>query len=121
MQAPTPGPAETQAIPLTAIQPALDAPTIAIATEATRAADSYRQLALAAKYATLSLVGLAVALWLSWQLALLTVIGWGFVALGLSRFNVNIDEDGEIFVDLSRLNLGPDYDPDDVPLLPPQS
>lgn len=40
---------------------------------------------------------------------------------GLNRFDVNVDDEGEIFVDLSRLNLGPEYDPDDVPLLPPQS
>jgi len=33
--APVPGPAETQAIPLTAVQPAMEAPTIAVATEAT--------------------------------------------------------------------------------------
>ncbi len=39
---------------------------------------------------------------------------------GLDRFDVDVKDDGEIFVDLSRLNLGPDYDPDDVPLLPPQ-
>ena len=33
--APVPGPAETQAIPLTAVQTAMEAPTIAVATEAT--------------------------------------------------------------------------------------
>jgi len=55
-----------------------------IATEASRAATAYHQLALAAKYTTLSLVGLAVAVWLSWQLALLTMAGWTVIGIGLN-------------------------------------
>ena len=40
---------------------------------------------------------------------------------GLDRFEVEVTEEGAIFVDLSRLNPGPEYNPDDVPLVPPQS
>lgn len=57
--------------------------TNAVATEATRAANAYRQLALAAKFVALSSVGLVVALWLSWQLALVTLVGWGLIGLAL--------------------------------------
>lgn len=55
-----------------------------IATEASRAASAYHQLALAAKFTTLSLVALAVAVWLSWQLALLTMAGWAVIGTGLN-------------------------------------
>lgn len=58
--------------------------TNAMATEATRASQAYRQLALATKYATVSLVGLALAMFLSWQLALVTLVGWFCVALALN-------------------------------------
>ena len=58
--------------------------TNAIATESTRAADSYRQLALAAKYTTLSAVSIAVAMWLSWELATVALVGGGLVGVGLN-------------------------------------
>jgi ATP-binding cassette subfamily C protein len=59
--------------------------TNAIATEATRASNAYRQLALAAKFVALSSVGIIVAMWLSWQLALVTLVGWGVIGVALNR------------------------------------
>jgi ATP-binding cassette subfamily C protein len=59
--------------------------TNSIATEATRAADAYRQLTLAAKYTTLTAVGLAVAFWLSWELAVITICGYTVIGLALAR------------------------------------
>ena len=58
--------------------------TNAVATEATRASNAYRQLALAAKFVALSGVGIAVAMWLSWQLALVTLVGWSLIGLALN-------------------------------------
>ena len=59
MQAPAPGPAETQAIPLTDIQPALGAPTIAIAADA--AAQAKPEPAMAASVEPAASIEVAAA------------------------------------------------------------